>query len=208
MRPSTWSVNGRFSAFAGMITFAMTRSLRAQACAQWWRASGNDVKPSLGTWRECHPTFQLTKHWDYRSRHQSVDDLTAIQLRQDHQRPPADLWWAAIRRKKRWKVKKRIVLREIHLRTTRRHLSNGITQCYLLPDRGGRPAFNPTGQVGTRFIDPIRMKGWVGLDMVILEWSYWSVVILERRYGPRRLRDDDEDEGVTPSEFHEDVRYT
>ena len=33
---------------------------------------------SLGTSRECHPTFQLIKHWDYRSRHQSVDDLTAI----------------------------------------------------------------------------------------------------------------------------------
>ena len=29
-------------------------------------------------WRECHPTFQLTKHCDYRSRHQSVDDLTVI----------------------------------------------------------------------------------------------------------------------------------
>ena len=57
------------------------------------------------------------------------------------------------------KVKERIVLREIHLRTTGRHLSNGITQCYLLPDRGGRPAFTPTGQVGTRFIDPVRMKG-------------------------------------------------
>ena len=49
-----------------------------QACAQWWRASGDDVKPPLSTWRECHPTFQLTKHWDYRSRHQSVDDLTTI----------------------------------------------------------------------------------------------------------------------------------
>jgi len=61
------------------------------------------------------------------------------------------------------KVKERIVLREIHLRTTGRHLSNGITQCYLLPDRGGRPAFTPTRQVGTRFIDPARMKGWVGL---------------------------------------------
>ena len=57
------------------------------------------------------------------------------------------------------KVKERIVLREIHLRTTGRHLSNGITQCYLLPNRGGRPAFTPTGQVGTRFIDPVRMKG-------------------------------------------------
>ena len=41
---------------------------------------------------------------------------------------------------KKVKVKERIVLREIHLRTTGRHLSNGITQCYLPPDRGGRPA--------------------------------------------------------------------
>jgi len=61
------------------------------------------------------------------------------------------------------KVKERIRIREIHLRTTGRHLSNGITQCYLLPDRGDRPAFTPTGQVGTRFIDPVRMKGWVSL---------------------------------------------
>jgi len=42
-------------------------------------------------------------------------------------------------------------------------LVNGITQWYLPPDRGDRPAFTPTGQVGTRFIDPVRMKGWVGL---------------------------------------------
>ena len=40
---------------------------------------------------------------------------------------------------------------------------NGITQCYLPPDRGDRPAFTPTGQVGIRYIDPVRMKGWVGL---------------------------------------------
>ena len=45
------------------------------------------------------------------------------------------------------RVKERIVLREIHLRTTRRHLSNGITQCYLLPDRGGRPAFTQPGRL-------------------------------------------------------------
>ena len=38
-------------------------------------------------------------------------------------------------------------------------LVNGITQCYLPPHRGNRPAFTPTGQVGTRFIDPVRMKG-------------------------------------------------
>ena len=45
-------------------------------------------------------------------------------------------------------------------------LVNGITECYLPPDRGDRPAFTPTAatrQVGTRFIDPVRMKGWVGL---------------------------------------------
>jgi len=41
-------------------------------------------------------------------------------------------------------------------------LVNGITQYYLLPDRSDRPAFTPTGQVGTRFIDPVRMKGLVG----------------------------------------------
>ena len=78
------------------------------------------------------------------------------------------------------KVKQRIVLREIHPRTTGRHLSNGITQCYLLPDRGGRPAFTPTGQVGTRFIDPVRMKGWVGLGMWMCS-SYatdWTCLLL------------------------------
>jgi len=42
-------------------------------------------------------------------------------------------------------------------------LVNGIPQCYLPPDRGDRSAFTPTGQVGTRFINPVRMKGWVGL---------------------------------------------
>ena len=46
-------------------------------------------------------------------------------------------------------------------------LVNGITQCYLPPPRGDRPAFTPTGQVGTRFIDPIRMKGWVGWGVFI-----------------------------------------
>jgi len=69
-----------------------------------------DVKPSLGTWRECHPTSQLTKRLQVeasvgrrpdrdwvrssgRPRNRWID-----QLRQDHQRPPADLWRAAIRR--------------------------------------------------------------------------------------------------------------
>ena len=72
---------------------------------------------------------------------------------------PYRLVWKNLNGVAKKKVKERIVLREIHLRTTRRHLSNVITQCYLLPDRGGRPAFTPTGQVGTRFIDPVGMKG-------------------------------------------------
>ena len=38
-------------------------------------------------------------------------------------------------------------------------LVNGITQYYLTPDRSDCPAFTPTGQVGTRFIDLVRMKG-------------------------------------------------
>ena len=58
------------------------------------------------------------------------------------------------------KVKERIVLRECHLRTTGRHLSMGSHSVICMPpDRGDRPAFTPTGQVGTRFIDPVRMKG-------------------------------------------------
>ena len=52
------------------------------------------------------------------------------------------------------KVKERIVLREIHLRTTGRHLSMGSHSVICHPT-----AFTPTGQVGTRFIDPVRMKG-------------------------------------------------
>jgi len=38
-------------------------------------------------------------------------------------------------------------------------LVNGITQWYMPPDRGDRPAFTPAWQVGTRFIDPVRIKG-------------------------------------------------
>ena len=33
----------------------------------------------------------------------------------------------------------------------------------VLSARGNRPAFTSTGQVGTRFIDPVKIKGWVGL---------------------------------------------
>jgi len=51
--------------------------------------------------------------------------------------------------KKVKKVKERILLREIDLRTLGTPLVNGITQCYLPPDRGDRPAFTPTGQVDT-----------------------------------------------------------
>jgi len=51
-------------------------------------------------------------------------------------------------------------------------LVNGITQRYLPPDRGDRPAFTPTGQVGTRFINPVRMKGWVG----VVGWLHTEMV--------------------------------
>jgi len=116
---------------------AMTRSLRAQACAQWWRASGDEVKPnivvkpSLGTWRECHTTFQLTKHWDYRSRHQLVDDLTAI----------------------------------------------GSAALVVLATAGS------TNSVMT-----------ISAHLLTYGEQQFGVVTLERRYGPRRLRDDDDDD--------------
>jgi len=58
---------------------------------------------------------------------------------------------------KKVKVKERIVLREIHLRTTGRHLSMGSHSVICHPTEV--TAFTPTGHVGTRFIDPVRMKG-------------------------------------------------
>jgi len=66
------------------------------------------------------------------------------------------------------KVKERIVLREIHLRTTGRHLSMGSHSVICHPTS----AFTPTGQVGTRFIDPVGMKGWVGL----VAWLHTEMV--------------------------------
>ena len=59
------------------------------------------------------------------------------------------------------KVKERIVLSVIHLRTTGRHLSMGSHSviCHPTEVTADRPAFTPTGEVGTRFIDPVRMKG-------------------------------------------------
>ena len=56
-------------------------------------------------------------------------------------------------------IKERIVLREIHLRTTGRHLSVGSHSVICHPTEVTPHAFTPTGQVGTRFIDPVRMKG-------------------------------------------------
>ena len=53
------------------------------------------------------------------------------------------------------KKKERIVLREIHLRTTGRHLSIGSHSITCYPTE----VTTSTGQVGTRFIDPVRMKG-------------------------------------------------
>ena len=70
--------------------------------------------------------------------------------------------------------KERIVLGEIHLRTTGRHLSVGSHSIICHPTE---VTFTPTGQVGTRFIDPIRMKGWVGLvDWLHTEMVYPSTV--------------------------------
>ena len=43
------------------------------------------------------------------------------------------------------------------------HMSYGITQCYLPPGRGDIAAFT-TAEAGTRFSDPGRMRGWVGLE--------------------------------------------
>jgi len=56
------------------------------------------------------------------------------------------------------KVKERIVLCEIYLRTTGWHLSMGSHSVICHPTEMTF-AFTPTGQVGTRFIDPVRMKG-------------------------------------------------
>jgi len=87
------------------------------------------VKPSLGMWRECHPTFQLTKHCDYTSRHHSVDDLTVI-------------GFAAL----------------------------------VAPATAG--STNSARTISTHLLTYGEQPS--------------SVVTLERRYGPRRLRDDDE----------------
>ena len=64
------------------------------------------------------------------------------------------------------KVKQRIVLREIHLRTTGRHLSMGSHSITCYPTEVTAP------QVGTRFIDPVRMKDWVSL----LGWLHTEMV--------------------------------
>ena len=56
------------------------------------------------------------------------------------------------------KVKQRIVLREIHLRTTGRHLSMGSHSVICHPTEVTAPPSSQPPQVGTRFIDPVRMK--------------------------------------------------
>ena len=89
------------------------------------------MKPSLGMWRECHPTFQLTKHCDYRSRHHSVDDLTVI-----------------------------------------------ASAALVAPATAGS-----TNSART-----------ISAHLLTYGEQPSSVVILERRYGPRRLRDDNDDE--------------
>jgi len=102
------------------------------------------VKPSLGMWRECHPTFQLTKHCDYRSRHHSVDDLTVI-------------GFAAL-------VAPATAGSTNSARTISAHL---LTY-------GEQPS---------------------------------SEVTLERRYGPRRLRDDDDDDDDDIVKVHTYIQF-
>jgi len=75
------------------------------------------------------------------------------------------------------KVKERIVLSEFDPRTTGRQLSMGSHSVYLPPDRDDHPAFTPTGQVDTRFIDPVRMKGWVCL----VGWLHTEMVYPSNR---------------------------
>ena len=96
------------------------------------------MKPSLGTWRECHPTFQLTKHCDYRSRHHSVDDLTVIG-----------------------------------------------SAALVAPATAG--STNSTRTISAHLLTYGEQPS--------------SVVTLERRYGPRRLHDDDDDEVPSASPF-------
>ena len=88
------------------------------------------MKPSLGMWRECHPTFQLTKHCNYRSRHHSVDDLTVTG-----------------------------------------------SAALVAPATAGS-----TNSART-----------ISAHLLTYDEQPSSVVTLERRYGPRRLRDDDDD---------------
>ena len=106
------------------------RAYRPTPCDGEHQDSGDDVQPSLGMWRECHPTFQLTKHCDYRSKHHSVDDLTVIGS-------------AAL-----------------VAPTTAGSTNSARTISAHLLTYGEQPS---------------------------------SVVTLKRRYGPRRLRDDDDD---------------
>ena len=97
------------------------------------------MKPSLGMWRECHPTFQLTKHCDYRSRHHSVDNLTVI---------------------------------------------------------GSAALVAPTTAGSTNSARTI------SAHLLTYSEQPSSVVTLERRYGPRRLRDDDDMTYRHTSEAH------
>ena len=69
-----------------------------------------------------------------------------------------DLTWCRLPIIEVVKVKERIVLGEIHLSTTRRHSSMGSHTVICHPTEVTE-AFTPTGQVCTRFIDPVMMKG-------------------------------------------------
>jgi len=97
------------------------------------------VKPSLGMWRECHPTFQLTKHCDYRSRHHSVDDLTVT----------------------------------------------------------GSAALDSPATAGST-----NSARTISAHLLTYGEQPSGVVTVERRYGPRRLRDDDDDDDMALFYIH------
>jgi len=112
------------------------------------------------TWQSSRPGFktQCFKTETFKNKTHTFKSKNKLKTKtHSHKTLDQDPWDTIILVKV--KVKKRIVLRVIHLRTTGHHLSMG-SHSVICRDR---PTFTPTGQVGTQFIDPVRMKGWVGL---------------------------------------------
>ena len=117
--------------------------ISATSCTAISRPSGAINSPYLPRWTFGH-TLTLLWHWvTIHSLITYTNVYNAYKLNlPDHSH---DKYHYYSRRKK---VKERIVLREIHLRTTRCHLSNGITQCY--PTEVAAP---PSPQPGRLVLD-------------------------------------------------------